>query len=55
MRASAEAASNQSTVICPGLGFAADILSVVRAYEGMQNEFTARTGGRIGHKVPDED
>jgi ATP synthase protein I len=37
------------------LGFAAGVLNVVRAYEKMQKEFTARTGGRIGHKVPDED
>ncbi len=37
------------------LGFAAGVLNVVRAYEKMQKEFTARTGGRIGHKVPDDD
>ena len=37
------------------LGFAAGILNVVRSYERMQKEFTARTGGRIGHKVPDDD
>jgi ATP synthase protein I len=36
------------------LGFAAGVLNVVRAYEKMQKEFTARTGGRIGHKVPDD-
>jgi ATP synthase protein I len=37
------------------LGFAAGVLSVVRAYERMQKEFTAKTGGRIGHSVPDDD
>ena len=37
------------------LGFAAGILNVVRAYERMQREFTQRTGGRIGHSVPDDD
>lgn len=37
------------------LGFAAGVLNVVRAYERMQKEIMARTGGRIGHKVPDED
>ena len=37
------------------LGFAAGVLNVVRAYERMQKDFTARTGGRIGHKVPDDD
>jgi ATP synthase protein I len=37
------------------LGFAAGILNVVRAYEGMQKEFTASTGGRIGQRVKDDD
>jgi ATP synthase protein I len=37
------------------LGFAAGVLNVVRAYERMQREIMARTGGRIGHSVPDED
>jgi ATP synthase protein I len=37
------------------LGFAAGILNVLRAYERMQRDFTARTGGKIGHSVPDDD
>jgi ATP synthase protein I len=37
------------------LGFAAGVLNVVRAYEGMQKEIMARTGGRIGNKVPDDE
>lgn len=37
------------------LGFAAGVVNVVRAYERMQKEFAARTGGRIGHSVPDDD
>lgn len=37
------------------LGFAAGVLNVVRAYERMQAEFKARTGGRIGHRVADDD
>ncbi len=37
------------------LGFAAGILNVLRAYERMQRDFTARTGGNIGHSVPDDD
>ena len=37
------------------LGFAAGVLNVVRAYERMQKEIMARTGGRIGHKVPDDE
>jgi ATP synthase protein I len=37
------------------LGFAAGVLNVLRSYERMQREFTARTGGRIGHRVPDDD
>ena len=37
------------------LGFAAGVLNVVRAYERMQKEIAARTGGRIGHRVPDDE
>jgi ATP synthase protein I len=37
------------------LGFAAGVLNVVRAYEKMQKEITARSGGRIGHGVPDDE
>ena len=37
------------------LGFAAGVLNVVRAYERMQKEIMARTGGNIGHKVPDDE
>lgn len=37
------------------LGFAAGVVNVVRAYEKMQKEIMQRTGGRIGHKVQDDD
>lgn len=37
------------------LGFAAGILNVMRTYQQMQREFAARTGGNIGHSVPDDD
>src|SRR5689334_11060155 len=37
------------------LGFAAGVLNVVRAYERMQKEIAARTGGRLGHRVPDDE
>ncbi len=37
------------------LGFAAGVLNVVRAYERMQKEFKATTGGRIGNSVPDDE
>jgi len=37
------------------LGFVAGVLNVVRSYERMQREFAAKTGGRIGHRVPDDD
>jgi ATP synthase protein I len=37
------------------LGFAAGVLNVVRAYEKMQKEIMARTGGRIGHSVRDDE
>ncbi|HEU0159638.1 MAG TPA: AtpZ/AtpI family protein [Hyphomicrobiaceae bacterium] len=37
------------------LGFAAGVLNVVRGYERMQSEFMARTGGRIGHSVADDE
>jgi ATP synthase protein I len=37
------------------LGFVAGVLNVVRAYERMQKEIAARTGGRIGHGVADDE
>jgi len=37
------------------LGFAAGVLNVVRSYERMQKEIAARTGGRLGTSVPDDD
>ena len=37
------------------LGFAAGVLNVVRAYERMQKEIKAMTGGRLGHRVQGED
>jgi ATP synthase protein I len=37
------------------LGFAGGVLNVVRSYERMQKEIAARTGGRIGHSVPDDE
>ena len=37
------------------LGFAAGILNVLRAYDRMQRDFTARTGGNIGRRVSDDD
>ena len=37
------------------LGFAAGVLNVVRAYEKMQKEIMARTGGNIGHSVRDDE
>ena len=37
------------------LGFVAGILNVLRSYERMQKDFSARTGGNIGHRVPDDD
>jgi len=37
------------------LGFVAGVLNVLRAYERMQKEIKARTGGRIGHGIADED
>jgi ATP synthase protein I len=37
------------------LGFVAGVLNVMRGYERMQSEFMARTGGRIGHSVPDDE
>jgi ATP synthase protein I len=36
------------------LGFAAGVVNVMRAYERMQKEFTARGGG-IGRSVPDDE
>jgi ATP synthase protein I len=37
------------------LGFAAGVLNVVRAYERMQKDIMSRTGGNIGHSVPDDE
>ena len=37
------------------LGFAAGVLNVVRAYERMQAEIRARTGGRLGPTVRDDE
>jgi len=37
------------------LGFIAGVINVVRAYETMQKLIAARTGGRLGHKVPDDE
>jgi ATP synthase protein I len=37
------------------LGFAAGVLNVVRAYERMQKEIAARTGGRLGQTVHDDE
>lgn len=37
------------------LGFAAGVLNVLRAYERMQKDFMARTGGRIGQSVRDDE
>jgi ATP synthase protein I len=37
------------------LGFAAGVLNVVRAYERMQKEIVARTGGRLGQTVRDDE
>jgi ATP synthase protein I len=37
------------------LGFAAGVLNVVRAYEGMRTDIAARTGGRIGQRIDDDD
>jgi ATP synthase protein I len=37
------------------LGFAAGVLNVVRAYERMQKEIAARTGGRLGRTVRDDE
>jgi len=37
------------------LGFAAGVLNVVRAYERIQKQVLAKTGGRIGHAVADDD
>ncbi len=37
------------------LGFAAGVLNVLRSYERMQKEIAARTGGRLGTSVPDDD
>jgi ATP synthase protein I len=37
------------------LGFAAGVLNLMKAYDRMQRDFTARTGGNIGHSVPNDD
>lgn len=37
------------------LGFAAGILNILRAYQQMQGEITAQTGGKVGKTVPDDD
>jgi ATP synthase protein I len=37
------------------MGFAAGVLNVVRAYERMQKEIAARTGGRLGQTVRDDE
>jgi ATP synthase protein I len=37
------------------LGFAAGVLNVVRAYERMQAEIRARTGGKLGPTVRDDE
>src|SRR5262245_27257828 len=37
------------------LGFVAGILNVIRSYDRMQRDLTARTGGTIGRKLPDDD
>ena len=37
------------------LGFAAGVLNVVRSYERLQKEIAAKTGGRLGTSVPDDD
>ncbi len=37
------------------LGFAAGVLNVVRAYERMQKDYMTRTGGKLGHSVPDDE
>lgn len=37
------------------LGFVAGVLNVLRAYERMQKEIAAETGGNIGKSVPDDE
>jgi ATP synthase protein I len=37
------------------LGFVAGVLNVVRSYERMQKEIAARTGGRLGQTVRDDE
>jgi len=37
------------------LGFVAGVINVVRDYERMQKLIAARTGGRLGHKLPDDE
>lgn len=37
------------------LGFVAGVMNVLRAYQRLQGEITAQTGGRIGQSVRDDD
>jgi hypothetical protein len=37
------------------LGFVAGVVNVVRSYERMQADIKVRTGGRLGHTVPDDE
>ncbi|MGH6814180.1 MAG: AtpZ/AtpI family protein [Hyphomicrobiaceae bacterium] len=37
------------------LGFIAGIVNMLRTYARMQEEIVAKTGGRVGRSVPDED
>ena len=37
------------------LGFVAGVINVVKAYERLQMDIAARTGGRLGHPAPDEE
>jgi ATP synthase protein I len=37
------------------LGFIAGVFNVVRTYERMQRDIVARTGGKVGQRVPDDE
>jgi ATP synthase protein I len=37
------------------LGFVAGVVNVVRSYERVQKDIASRTGGRLGHTVPDDE
>src|SRR5215475_7826898 len=37
------------------LGFIAGVFNVVRSYERMQKDIAAKTGGKLGHTVPDDE